>query len=129
MKIAKNNSSFQRGKKRKILENYNVSAEKIEVTPTGVNLDEFKPDAEKREKIRMKYGINKDEIVLMFSGHEFRRKGLEFVIRALPLVKEEVKLLVVGRDDPTYSTYYKHLASKIGVLDKVIFAGFVSEYK
>jgi len=116
--------AVSKGVKREILENYNVPAEKIEVIPTGVNLDEFKQDAKKREKIRMKYRINEDEIVLMFSGHEFRRKGLEFVIRALPLVKEDVKLLVVGRDNPTY---YKRLVSKLGVLDKVRFAGFVSD--
>jgi len=80
---------------------------------------------QKKEKkiIRVKYEINADEIVLMFFGHEFRKKGLEFVIRALPLVKEDVKSLIAGRDNPTY---YKRLALKFGVLDKVIFAGFVS---
>ena len=42
--------AVSKGVKREILENYNVPAEKIEVIPTGVNLDEFKPDAKKREK-------------------------------------------------------------------------------
>jgi len=116
------------GVKKEILEYYNVPEEKIIVIPNGVDLEEFKPYPEKREKIRKKYGIKENEIVLMFSGYEFRRKGLEYIIKALPLVKGEVKFLVVGKDDPNY---YKKLASKLGVSNKIIFTGFVpdiSEY-
>ena len=97
---------------------------KIVVIPNGVDLDEFKPDKVKRRKIREMYGIADDEVVLMFSGYEFRRKGLEYIIKALPQVKENVKLLVVGKDNPEP---YKKLASKLGVLDKIIFAGFVPD--
>ena len=116
------------GVKREILKYYDVPEEKIIVIPNGVDLEEFKPYSEKREKIREKYGIGENEIVLIFSGYEFRRKGLEYIIKALPLVKGKVKLLVVGKDDPNY---YKKLASKLGVSNKIIFTGFVpdiSEY-
>ena len=116
------------GVKKEILENYNVPEDKIVVIPNGVDLDEFKPDKVKRRKIREMYGIADDEIVLMFSGYEFRRKGLEYIIKALPQVKEDVKLLVVGKDNPEP---YKKLASKLGVSNKIIFTGFVpdiSEY-
>jgi len=116
------------GVKREILENYNVPEEKITVIPNGVDLEEFKPDKRKRNKIREMYKINNNEIVIMFSGHEFKRKGLEFIIKALPFVKGEVKLLVVGKDS---TDYYKKLASKLGISDRIIFTGFVpdiSEY-
>jgi len=116
------------GVKMEILENYNVPEDKIVVIPNGVDLDEFKPDKVKRRKIREMHGIADDEIVLMFSGYEFRRKGLEYIIKALPQVKDDVKLLVVGKDNPEP---YKKLASKLGVSNKIIFAGFVpdiSEY-
>jgi len=116
------------GVKKEILENYNVSEDKIVVISNGVDSDKFKPDKLKRKKIRERHGIADDEIVLMFSGHEFRRKGLEYIIKALPQVKEDVKLLVVGKDNPEP---YKKLASKFGVSNKIIFAGFVpdiSEY-
>jgi len=114
--------SVSEGVKREILENYDVPKDKIEVIHSGVDLDEFKPDVEKREKIRTKYGIDENDVVLMFSGHEFKRKGLRYIIEALPDVKKNVKLLVVGRDNPRR---YQKLASKLGVLDKIIFAGFV----
>ena len=112
------------GVKREILEYYDVPEDKIVVIPNGVDLDEFKPDKVKRRKIREMYGIADDEVVLMFSGYEFRRKGLEYIIKALPQVKENVKLLVVGKDNPEP---YKKLASKLGVLDRIIFAGFVPD--
>ena len=112
------------GVKKEILENYNVPEDKIAVIPNGVDLHEFKPDRAKREKIREKYKIRNKEIILMFSGHEFGRKGLEYIIKALPQVKENVKLLVVGKDNPEP---YKKLASKLGVSNKIIFAGFVPE--
>jgi len=117
-----------KGVKEELIHYYNLPSEDIVVIPNGVDLEEFKPDKEKRRKIRETYEIADDEVVLMFSGYEFRRKGLEYIIKALPLVKGKVKLLVVGKDDPNY---YKELASKLGVRDKTIFTGFVpdiSEY-
>ena len=120
--------TVSKGVKEELIHYYNLPSEDIVVIPNGVDLEEFKPDKEKRRKIRETYGIADDEVVLMFSGYEFRRKGLEYIIKALPLVKGEVKFLVVGKDDPNY---YKKLASKLGVLDKIIFTGFVpdiSEY-
>jgi len=116
--------SVSEGVKREILENYQVPEEKIEVIPNGVDLEEFKPDVEKREKIRMKYGVDENDVVLMFSGYEFKRKGLRYIIEALPGVKENVRLMVVGRDNPRR---YQELASKLGVHDRIVFTGFVPE--
>jgi len=116
------------GVKNELIRYYRLPNEDIVVIPNGVDLEEFKPDLEKRRKMREKHGIEENEMVLMFSGYEFKRKGLEYIIRALPDVKEYVKLLVVGKDN---QNPYKELASKLGVLDKIIFAGFVpdiSEY-
>lgn len=116
------------GVKREILENYDVPEDKIIVIPNGVDIDEFKPDEERKKSVRERYGIKEDEFVLMFSGYEFKRKGLKYIIEALPKVKGNVKLLVVGEDNPEL---YKELALKLGFLDNIIFAGFVpdiSEY-
>ena len=116
--------SVSEGVKREILKYYNVSEEKIVVIPNGVDLEKFKPDREKRKKIREKLKIDKNEIVLIFTGHEFERKGLRFIIEALPIIEDNVRLLVIGKDDPEP---YKKLAQKLGVLDEVIFAGFVPD--
>jgi len=120
--------SVSEGVKREILENYDVPEDKIIVIPNGVDIDEFKPDEERKKSIRERYGIKEDEVILMFSGYEFKRKGLRYIIEALPKVKGDVKLLVIGKDNPKP---YKELALTLEFLDKIIFAGFVpdiSEY-
>jgi UDP-glucose:(heptosyl)LPS alpha-1,3-glucosyltransferase len=116
--------SVSEGVKREILKYYNVSEEKIVVIPNGVDLEEFKPDQKKRRRIRDRLGIEENELILMFSGHEFERKGLRFIVEALPMVKDNIRLLVVGKDNPKP---YMELAQKLGVLNKIIFAGFVSD--
>jgi UDP-glucose:(heptosyl)LPS alpha-1,3-glucosyltransferase len=104
------------------MECYHVPDEKIAVIPNGVNLKNFKPDRRKRLEIRQKYNIGEDEIVLIFVGHEFKRKGLTHIIKALPLV--EAKLIIIGRKklDP-YS--YRLLVKNSKLIDKIIFAGIV----
>lgn len=117
---------LSQGEKREVMEFYGVPEEKIAVIPNGVDLEEFKPNKKKREKVRKSIGIEENEIVLMFSGHEFERKGLRYIIEALPMLKDKnsIKLVVVGRDNPEP---YKKLAQKLGVLDKVKFVGFVPD--
>ena len=123
-KISKIIISVSNGVKREILRYYDVPEEKIGVIPNGVDLEKFKPNREKRKKIREKLKIDKNETVLMFSGHKFERKGLRFIIEALPMIKDNVRLLVIGKDSPEL---YKKLAQELKVLDKVIFAGFVPD--
>lgn len=118
--------SVSEGVKKEILENYNVPAEKITVIPNGVDLEEFKPNPEKRKEIRNKYAIEENDIVLMFSGYEFRRKGLEYIIKALPELDKNLILFAVGKSNPKS---FQNLASELGVSDNIIFTGFVPEIK
>jgi UDP-glucose:(heptosyl)LPS alpha-1,3-glucosyltransferase len=113
--------SCSEGVKREIIENYNVPEENIAVISNGVDLDVFKPNLRKRLEIRRKYGIDKNEKVLIFVGHEFKRKGLAYLIKALPDI--EVKVIVIGKENPDK---YRLLAKDLGVSDKIIFAGAVS---
>lgn len=114
------------GVKREIMKYYNIPEDEIAVIPNGVNIEEFKPDNESRKRVRGKYGIGDDEIVLMFSGYEFKRKGLRYIIEALPLIKRDVKLLVVGKDN---QKPYEKLALDAGVSDNMIFAGASSNIR
>lgn len=114
------------GEKHEVVNYYNVDEEKIAVIPNGVDLNEFRPDPKKRAEIREELGFDNEEIILMFSANEFKRKGLEYVIKSLPAVSTNIKLMVVGRDD---SVPYKKLASSLGVSRRVIFSGFVPDIK
>lgn len=114
------------GVKKEIMNYYNVPDDEIVIIPNGVNIEEFKPDEKSKMRVREKYGIREDEIVLMFSGYEFKRKGLRYIIEALPLMERNLKLLVVGKSDPKP---FQNLANKLGVSDNLIFTGFVPEIK
>jgi len=107
--------------KNDILKNYTVPEEKVRVIYSGVNLEEFNPKHRSKygEEIRKQYNIPLDDLVLLFIGHPFHRKGLEFLIRSLPLVNlNNIKVLVFGKDDPEP---YQKLISNLRLQDKIIF--------
>jgi UDP-glucose:(heptosyl)LPS alpha-1,3-glucosyltransferase len=57
---------------------------------------------------------------LLFIGNDFARKGLGPAIRALPAVRGDLRLVVVGGDD---TAPFRRLAAELGVADRVEFAG------
>jgi len=107
-----------------IIKQYGIPEDKVITIHLTVDVKKFKPDSEKRSKVREKYGIDEDTIVLMFAGADFKRKGLANLIKALPMIKENVKVFIVGSGK---SKYYKNLAMKLNVLDKIIFTGRVRD--
>ncbi len=109
--------------KKEILRYYGVPPEKIVVIHSGVNLQEFNPKnrGKYRRDIRKKHGIGQDDIVLLFVGWEFERKGLKQAIGALSKINgKKIKLLVVGKGD---EKKYLGIAKELGVEGQVIFAG------
>lgn len=114
--------SVSEGVKKEIQRCYNVPEENITVVPNGVDIEEFRPDKTEREKIRNQLKIGENEPVLLFSGYEFHRKGLRYIIEALKMLPGNVKLIVMGKDDPVP---YMNLAAKLGIKDRIIFTGFV----
>jgi UDP-glucose:(heptosyl)LPS alpha-1,3-glucosyltransferase len=112
-------ANSQRGK-REILAHYQVSPEKIKVIYSAVP---FKGPF----LLNPKAGTgDRKEKVLLFVGSGFQRKGLSFVIEALPLALKQAdfRLLVVGQGDQKRA---KDLADRLGVLDKISFAGPVKD--
>jgi len=107
--------------KNELIRNYGIDKEKIHVVYSGVNLKEFKPQNRKKyfNEIREKFNIPKTSFLLLFVGNPYDRKGVEYIIRSLPLLKSRnVRLLVSGKDDPKS---YKELCNKLGVQDMVVF--------
>jgi len=114
--------------KRDIVDYYRIPEDRIVVIYNGVNIERFHPRNRRyRGEIRRRYGLKPDDFLLLFVSHNFRLKGLRYLIQALPLVKRKnsnVKLLVVGRDK---AGPYRRLAKKVGCEAEVIFAGGVNE--
>jgi UDP-glucose:(heptosyl)LPS alpha-1,3-glucosyltransferase len=112
--------------KRDIVDYYGIPEEKVAVIYNGVDTEHFHPRNRRyRETIRSRYGLSPQDVVLIFVAHNFRLKGLRYLIQALPLLKKKnrnVKLLVVGRD---HNGPYRRLAKKMGCGEDVFFAGGV----
>ncbi len=97
---------------------YGVPEDRIRIIPNGIDVGRFRPDPVARNGIRQEFGIPADAKVLLFAGHEFRRKGLEPAIGALERLPPDVWLLVVGSDNPAP---YRKLATVAA--DRLVFAG------
>jgi UDP-glucose:(heptosyl)LPS alpha-1,3-glucosyltransferase len=115
--------------KNEVLKNYpNIPKDKVHVVYSGVNLKEFHPEYRKFyfEEIRKKHNISLNDIVILFVGNPFGRKGLEFAIKAFATLKSKnLTFLISGKDDPRP---YQILAKKLGISDKIRFnIGLTSE--
>jgi len=104
---------------------YKVPEEKIRVVHNGVDLEKFNPElrAGSRSGIRENLGIKKNEMVLLFAGNDFKRKGLQFAMQCTAnLIKKglKVKLIVAGRGR---SGPYQRLVKKNGYEDKIMYMG------
>jgi UDP-glucose:(heptosyl)LPS alpha-1,3-glucosyltransferase len=114
--------------KRDMMRWYKIPEERVHVVYNGVDIERFHPrNRQYREEVRRRHRVG-DELVILFVSHNFRMKGLSFLIKALAEIKKEnsppFKLLVLGRDRPDS---YLSLASEMGIFKDVIFAGSTHE--
>ncbi|MEW6607271.1 MAG: glycosyltransferase family 4 protein [bacterium] len=113
--------------KKEIINEYNVPEQDFVIIPHGVNFTEFNIEKKQafRNNINIKYGFSPEDIIILFVANEFKRKGLRYLIEALPLVNnDKAKILVVGSSD---ERDFVRLADKLGIKEKVIFAGASSK--
>jgi UDP-glucose:(heptosyl)LPS alpha-1,3-glucosyltransferase len=84
--------------KDEIVNLYRYPAERIDIVRNGVPLEKFRFDPELREKSRHDLTLKPDQIVLLFAGSGWERKGLLFGIQAMELCgNRKIRLLVAGR--------------------------------
>jgi UDP-glucose:(heptosyl)LPS alpha-1,3-glucosyltransferase len=110
------------GIKKEVMEFYQIPENKIVVIPNGVNPKECFFTKKERMKLREKLGFSKDDKILLFVGRNLKRKGLEYVLKSLPMVKEKnMKLIICGGDDE----YHRGIVRELNQEDRVIFVGDV----
>lgn len=95
----------------------------VRVVPNGVDLARFADPGEAvRREVRSSLGFRADEIVLLFVGHEYDRKGLFVLLDALSRLPRSTRLLVVGGDGEMIR-HAKGRAEGLSVGDRVVFLG------
>jgi phosphatidylinositol alpha-1,6-mannosyltransferase len=111
-----------------LVEKTGVNPKRIEIFPPGCDTDTFqprKPDEELRRKL---VGDANSERIILSVGNLVSRKGHDMVIRALPRLLRtagDVKYLIVG--DGPYRGELENLASSLGVRERVLFAGRMTD--
>ena len=81
----------------------------------------------RRLQMREQLGLKPTDVVALFSGHNYRLKGLGPLLRALTLVqKRRCHLLVCGSRK---FASYQRLAERLGVAERVHFLGFVEDVR
>jgi glycosyltransferase involved in cell wall biosynthesis len=106
-------------------EHFPKLADRVVTIHNGVDTEAFAPDVRRSEALaaRASHGIAEEELVAVFVGSEWERKGLEPVIRALALAPQW-RLLVVGGGD---RARYQALADSLGVGRAVHWLGVTSD--
>ena len=112
------------GVRRELKDFHGIQDERCRIVPNAADTERFRPvPQERRNAIRAAFDLGPDDTVCVFSGGEWRRKGLDLAIRSLAaLRRSEVKLLVLGHDDALVE--FERLAEECSVRPQVRFAGF-----
>lgn len=85
--------------KEEIIRIYGYPADKIDVIYNGLPLESMRRDESDRAKTRAAYGLAQDDIVVLFAGSGWERKGLRFALEAMERQNPPMKILVAGRGD------------------------------
>jgi UDP-glucose:(heptosyl)LPS alpha-1,3-glucosyltransferase len=98
---------------------YGTPAERLHVLPLNLDDGPLATRAEGRAALAP-LGVSDEHVVLLFVGSDFRRKGLDRVLDALPGLGERARLVVIGEDDPAP---FARRARRRGCAARVAFAG------
>ncbi len=113
-----------RGVERELRENYDIGPAPVKIVPNAADLKIFKPiSEEQRLAWRRENGLDADDVVLIFAGGEWVRKGLDLAIRAMALVPNPKAKLFIAGDDAARDTL-RALADECGVGNRILFGGF-----
>jgi phosphatidyl-myo-inositol dimannoside synthase len=99
-----------------------ASPDRTEVIPYGVDLARFKPAPELRSDLRASAGIPPGAPLVVAAGRLVRKKGFEYLIDALPMMRSsETRLVIAGEGD--LAEELQSRARDAGVAARVRFLG------
>ncbi|PVX27561.1 MAG: glycosyltransferase family 1 protein [Candidatus Bathyarchaeum sp.] len=100
-------------------------AEKVRVCYNGVDPKKYSPDQVSQERIdavKQRYGLKKDDMMILFIGRLVWIKGMDKLIRAMPSIRQKIpnaKLVIVGLGD--MRDYLEGLVRNLHLQDVVKF--------
>jgi len=107
---------------------------KVRVVLNGVDLEKFKPSTQDKQ-LKLKLGLEGMKVAGMVTNLN-KRKRVEFLIEAIPLVVKKVsnvKFLIVGGEFPLEDgrrlKELQGLAERLGIQKHVVFTGFQDDVR
>ncbi len=120
-----------KGLAKELSQTYPQIQDKIVTVPNPVDVNKFAcPEAFDNRATREQLGLSVDDVVMVFIAlGDFERKGLNLLLEALAnLQNPNAKLLVVGGTQSVIEEY-KQLQNKLGLSNRVVFAGFQTDVR
>jgi UDP-glucose:(heptosyl)LPS alpha-1,3-glucosyltransferase len=99
-----------------------AAADAVTVIPNGVDAAAFAPDPQARTEVRARLALADDDLVAIFVGGDWERKGLRFAVEGVAQA-ENWHLLVLGDGD---EESYRMLAVACGASSRIHFMGNIS---
>ena len=90
--------------------------------PNGIELEAFDVTIPTEE---ISEAFNLNERVILFVGRLVEEKGLTWLLKSLTSVRGKFKLLIVGEGPPKYVAQLVKVAHRLGLSERVVFAGRV----
>jgi glycosyltransferase involved in cell wall biosynthesis len=110
---------------------YKIPASKIQVIHNGVDINKFKPAADKR-KVKAELGFNPDDLAIVSVGRLYARKGLFTLIESMPAVTKRfpnAKFIISGKGQNDEMNKLIAHSEKLGVKDNIVFTGYYPDKK
>ncbi|MFH1979304.1 MAG: glycosyltransferase [Patescibacteria group bacterium] len=97
----------------------------IKIIPNGVDLEKFSQKFPDKELVQLKNELCKkgDDKFLVHTGRLNYKNALDDIIKALPLLPDNIKFLSVGNGEEKDNLI--KLAQKLGVRERIIFKDFI----
>jgi len=112
---------------REISDHFHLPSEKVSVIPNAIDTSEYKRNVNK-EAVKSRYGIGPYEKLVLFIGRLVPQKGVEHLVRAVPLIVKqhgEARFLIAG--DGWSRGHLEGMAASTGHGDKIHFLGFIPD--
>ncbi len=115
--------------KKNVMANYPLPDQYFRLAYPGVDpgMSHREGHEDEVEMLRSQLGIARDQIAILFVGTEFKRKGLEGLLRGFALMPYSNLKLVIAGEGGGKLEEFKNLARSLGIHDHVLFLGLVSE--
>ncbi len=110
---------------------YKIPENKIRVIHNGVDINKFKPAADKC-KVKEELGFNPDDLAIVSVGRLYARKGLFTLIESMPAVIKRfknAKFIISGKGQSDEMKKLLSHAEKLGIKNNIIFTGYYPDKK